>query len=151
MTGGLGQPNSLAVDVERHEVCWSEAGEGPRSARLECVGASGGARRTVITLSPVNPTLTHISNLALATQGEAPYGLAVVGESLVWTDWGRPGLQRADRTTGARQPALPYTLSHIGKPYGVAVAGPACPRLTNTCQVRPSQIYNPAEKHIGWR
>ena len=59
----------------------------------------------------------------------------MVGESLVWTDWGRPGLQRADRTTGTRQPALPYMLSHIGKPYGVAVAGPACPRLTNTCQV----------------
>ena len=37
--------------------------------------------------------------------------------------------------TGIRQPPVPYTLAHLGKPYDLVNVPEECPNLTNTCQV----------------
>ena len=44
-------------------------------------------------------------------------------------------MQRADKQTGARQPAVNYALAHIGKPYDLVNVPEECPNVSNTCQV----------------
>ena len=47
----------------------------------------------------------------------------------------RSKVQGADKMTGIRQPPVPYTLAHLGKPYDLVNVPEECPNLTNTCQV----------------
>ena len=55
----------------------------------------------------------------------------------MWTDWARRMVHRLDKMTGTRQPAIPYALAHLGKPYDLVNVPEECPNMSNTCQVRP--------------
>ena len=46
-------------------------------------------------------------------------------------------VQRADKMTGSRQPAVKYALAHLGKPYDVVNVPEECPNISNTCQGVP--------------
>ena len=119
----LGEPNSLAVDHFMYEVCWADAGSSSRGirARIDCVGVNGGGRRTIIELS----------------EGEIPYGITITENNILWTDWKKNQVQSADKMSGIRQPAVPYALSHLGKPYDLVNVPEECPNLSNTCQGEP--------------
>ena len=49
----------------------------------------------------------------------------------------RSMVQRADKMTGSRQPAVKYALAHLGKPYDVVTVPEECPNISNTCQGVP--------------
>lgn len=119
----LGEPNSLAVDFYNYEVCWADAGnkrDGIKP-RIDCIGVNGGGRRTVVELP----------------EGDFPYGIAINENSILWTDWKRKNVQRADKQSGIRQNQVKYALSHIGKPYDLVNVPEECPNISNTCQGQP--------------
>jgi len=120
---GLGEPNSLTVDFYNYDVCWADAGskrDGIK-AKIDCIGVNGGGRRTVVELA----------------EGDFPYGITITENSILWTDWNRKLVQRADKQTGARQPSVNYALAHIGKPYDLVNVPEECPNVSNTCQGQP--------------
>jgi len=120
---GLGEPNSLAVDFFMYEVCWADAGSKVKGIkpRIDCIGVNGGGRRTIIELDEFS----------------VPYGIAISENNIMWTDWKKDKVHRADKMTGAVQPSVSYALSHLGKPYDVVNVPEECPNLSNTCQGVP--------------
>eukprot|EP00092_Neocalanus_flemingeri_P000676 GFUD01000718.1.p1 GENE.GFUD01000718.1~~GFUD01000718.1.p1 ORF type:complete len:1537 (-),score=283.11 GFUD01000718.1:154-4470(-) len=123
VNSGLGEPNSLSVDFYNYDVCWADAGskrDGIKP-RIDCIGVNGAGRRTVVEL----------------TEGDFPYGITITENSILWTDWNRKLVQRADKQTGVRQPAVNYALAHIGKPYDLVNVPEECPNISNTCQGQP--------------
>merc|ERR550519_1489457 len=100
---GIGEPNSIAVDYHSHQVCWVDAGkpEWNISPKIDCIGATGSGRRTVVELKP----------------GEYPYGITITDNTIIWTDWKKKYLHRVDKQTGQRQSSIPYRLATLGRPY----------------------------------
>jgi hypothetical protein len=81
---GLGWPNSLALDYEGKQLFWADA----QLNRIETSDLLGGHRKTIISDTP------H------------PFGLAVYGQYVYWTDWQTRSVSRALSTNGSNEEAL---------------------------------------------
>lgn len=104
-------PNSLAIDYERDEVCWADAG----TKSIECIGISSAARRTVVSNSSY------------------PFGLAMSEDNYFWTDWASHKVESASRPDGAARPAKDVPLGGSGKMYGLVVVPETCRRMSSPC------------------
>ncbi|XP_034249826.1 nidogen [Thrips palmi] len=119
-------PNSLAIDFDRDELCWADAG----TKSIECIGISSAIRRTVVA------NVTY------------PFGLAMSEDNYFWTDWQSHKVESASRPEGAPRPAKDVPLGGSGKMYGLVVVPEACKRMQNPCgwqrgYCNPDQICLP--------
>jgi len=121
------EPNSIAVDLFNYEVCWTDAGDQSNNIKpkIDCIGANGSARRTVIELSI----------------GDYPYGIAITESSILWTDWKRKYVHSVDKRTGGNRRSIPYMLANTGRPYDLVNIPVECPNLSNSCQGQPCGLY----------
>uniref|UniRef100_A0A1B6D9X9 Nidogen n=1 Tax=Clastoptera arizonana TaxID=38151 RepID=A0A1B6D9X9_9HEMI len=99
-------PNSLAIDFDQNELCWTDAG----TKNIDCIGIDSGIRRTVV------------SNCSY------PFGLAITFEKYYWTDWITQKVESAWKHTGASAGSLLVPPSGAGKLYGIAAVNDNCPR-----------------------
>ncbi|KFM57611.1 Low-density lipoprotein receptor-related protein 4, partial [Stegodyphus mimosarum] len=72
-------PNCLAIDQERKKLYWTDAG----TRTIEMSDYDGRNRQVLISLD-----LPH------------PFGLALHGNRIYWTDWTEHTIQSADKVTG---------------------------------------------------
>ncbi|KAE8752468.1 hypothetical protein FOCC_FOCC000590 [Frankliniella occidentalis] len=119
-------PNSLAIDFDRDELCWADAG----TKSIECIGISNAVRRTVV------------SNCSY------PFGLAMSEDNYFWTDWESHRVESASRPEGAIRPAKEVPLGGSGKMYGLVLVPEECRRMSNPCgwqrgYCNPDQICLP--------
>ena len=75
----VGKPNSLILDFQRYQLCWTDGGSSQRYDRpevqpkIECMNMNGGGRRPLLTLE----------------KGQIPYGIALTPNNVFYTDWTR--------------------------------------------------------------
>ncbi|XP_059485330.1 nidogen [Neocloeon triangulifer] len=105
-------PNSLAVDAERDELCWADAG----TKKIECIGVRNGYRRTVV------------------SECKYPFSLAISNTHYYWTDWETKKVEAALRPNGQRVTALDVPLGSSGNLFGAVVVPDSCPVFYTTCQ-----------------
>eukprot|EP00095_Tigriopus_kingsejongensis_P011902 maker-scaffold111_size354240-snap-gene-1.11 protein:Tk11902 transcript:maker-scaffold111_size354240-snap-gene-1.11-mRNA-1 annotation:"low-density lipoprotein receptor-related protein 6-like" len=113
----IGRPNSLAVDAEKYQICWTDGGSPLMPGRaevfpkIECMEMYGGSsRRPVVQL-----------------ENSAPYGLTLTKSHVYWTDWKNPNVHGAHKESGERLPSLPHVLDMMGRPFGLVSVQNSCP------------------------
>ncbi|CAG2055236.1 unnamed protein product [Timema podura] len=105
-------PNSLAIDFDRDELCWADAG----TKSIECVGIGNLAQRTVV------------ANCSY------PFGLTISHNSYYWTDWQTQRVESAERPSGKLNQGVDVPLGGSGKLYGIVAVPEHCHRQSNVCQ-----------------
>lgn len=105
-------PNSLAVDAERNELCWADAG----TKKIECIELSQNYRRVV------------------ASELNYPFSLAISPTHYYWTDWVSKKVEAALRPGGEREQALDVPLGSSGNLFGAVVVPNTCPVIYSACQ-----------------
>ena len=105
-------PNMLTIDFTAGDICWTDAG----LARLECVSLSGSNRRVVY------------------TPARYPFGLALQGGLLFWTDWASNTVERAS-LRGGQATTLSIPAGGNGKVYDIVNVPKRCPDISNACAV----------------
>ncbi|XP_054154172.1 nidogen-like [Oppia nitens] len=108
----LGLPNNLALDYDRNDLCWTDAG----LHRIECIDLYSNSRRVIHT-----PTAY-------------PFDLSIVGNSIYWTDWEMKSIQKVDRTGGSAE-LLELPLGGNGRLYSIVNIPRHCPRISNHCAI----------------
>uniref|UniRef100_A0AAV2M5F0 EGF-like domain-containing protein n=1 Tax=Knipowitschia caucasica TaxID=637954 RepID=A0AAV2M5F0_KNICA len=108
-------PNGLAIDHRAEKLYFSDA----TLDKIERCEYDGSRRYVVLKNEPVHP-----------------FGLAVYGEYLFWTDWVRRAVLRADKFTGAEMKVLRADIPQ--QPMGIiAVAND-----TNSCEFSQCRVNN---------
>nr|CAD7444675.1 unnamed protein product [Timema bartmani] len=105
-------PNSLAIDFDRDELCWADAG----TKSIECVGIGNLVQRTVV------------ANCSY------PFGLTISHSSYYWTDWQTQRVESAERPSGKLNQGVDVPLGGSGKLYGIVAVPEHCHRQSNVCQ-----------------
>ncbi|CAH1124061.1 unnamed protein product [Ceutorhynchus assimilis] len=106
-------PNSLAIDYDTEELCYSDAG----TKKIECVQID---TRRVQTIA-VNCTY--------------PFGIAITDKMVYWSDWISKKIERVDKHSLNRLPPLNVPAGGSGnKLFGLAAVPNSCPALANICQ-----------------
>nr|CAD7429100.1 unnamed protein product [Timema monikensis] len=105
-------PNSLAIDFDRDELCWADAG----TKSIECVGIGNLVQRTVV------------ANCSY------PFGLTISHNSYYWTDWQTQRVESAERPSGKLNKGVDVPLGGSGKLYGIVAVPEHCHRQSNVCQ-----------------
>ncbi|KAB7498329.1 Low-density lipoprotein receptor-related protein 4 [Armadillidium nasatum] len=96
-------PNGLAIDWSTSELFWTDA----KLDHIQAIRLDGRDRRTVVTGKEVN----H------------PYGVAVLGDWVYWTDWESKTLHKAKKNSGTR--ITPLRTGHAGLMDLKAFPGPS--------------------------
>lgn len=79
----LGLPNNLAIDYDRNDLCWTDAG----LHRIECIDLYGNSRRIVHTPTGLTPNrFLFDTNFGFPSKAY-PFDLTINGNSIYWTDW----------------------------------------------------------------
>ncbi|XP_072033433.1 uncharacterized protein [Amphiura filiformis] len=86
---GLGWPNGIALDLTENYIYWCDA----LTNKIERSGLTGENRTTVIDFGDPGFTV-H------------PFGIAVHGSYLYWTDWKQRSLLRANKADGSRNQTI---------------------------------------------
>uniref|UniRef100_H9H785 LDL receptor related protein 1 n=1 Tax=Monodelphis domestica TaxID=13616 RepID=H9H785_MONDO len=108
-------PNGLAIDHRAEKLYFSDA----TLDKIERCEYDGSHRYVILKSEPVHP-----------------FGLAVYGEHIFWTDWVRRAVQRANKYVGSDMKLLRVDIPQ--QPMGiVAVAND-----TNSCELSPCRINN---------
>ncbi|XP_041365332.1 low-density lipoprotein receptor-related protein 4-like [Gigantopelta aegis] len=92
MRKNLTWPNGLAIDYEKNRLYWTDAG----SKVIESSTLEGHDRKSIIPLS-----LQH------------PFGLALWGDIMYWTDWQTKSIHYANKFTGLEQGILLADMGHL--------------------------------------
>lgn len=100
----------LAIDFRTHDICWTDAGH----KRIECANLNGENRRVVF------------------TPAEYPFGLAIAGDYLFWSDWKANTVMKVHRNGGELE-ALTLPPGGNGKVYDVVTIPKDCPQMSNAC------------------
>ncbi|XP_067654975.1 low-density lipoprotein receptor-related protein 4-like [Haliotis asinina] len=85
-------PNGLAIDYDKSRLYWTDAGE----KTIESCSLHGAERKSVIALG-----LHH------------PFGLALKGSLMYWTDWETQSIHYANKYTGSERGVLMWDLGHL--------------------------------------
>lgn len=108
-------PNGLAIDHRAEKLYFSDA----TLDKIERCEYDGSHRYVILKSEPVHP-----------------FGLAVYGEHIFWTDWVRRAVQRANKYVGSDMKLLRVDIPQ--QPMGIiAVAND-----TNSCELSPCRINN---------
>ncbi|XP_042909584.1 low-density lipoprotein receptor-related protein 4 [Parasteatoda tepidariorum] len=103
-------PNCLAIDQERKKLYWTDAG----TRTIEMVDYDGRNRQVLISLA-----LPH------------PFGLALYGDSIYWTDWTEHNIQSANKVSGKDRKIIFQGLEIL---LDVHVFHRQRPNVTNECK-----------------
>ncbi|XP_047002161.1 nidogen isoform X1 [Schistocerca americana] len=104
-------PNSLAIDFERDELCWADAG----TKSIACIGISTSQQRTIV------------------ANASYPFGLTISPDNYYWTDWNTNKIESAQRPYGQRNPSLEVPLGGSGKLYDIVAVPEECIRASSSC------------------
>ncbi|XP_072597864.1 prolow-density lipoprotein receptor-related protein 1 isoform X2 [Vulpes vulpes] len=108
-------PNGLAIDHRAEKLYFSDA----TLDKIERCEYDGSHRYVILKSEPVHP-----------------FGLAVYGEHIFWTDWVRRAVQRANKYVGSDMKLLRVDIPQ--QPMGIiAVAND-----TNSCELSPCRVNN---------
>ena len=102
VTGNLGSPNGLTIDLATDHLYWADA----KLDNIEKSDLNGGNRQLIATSSVAD---IH------------PYGLAVFENVLYWTDWNAKSILRFNLSSGNHQ----IIVNGLQKPMDIHVFDPA--------------------------
>ncbi|XP_063967314.1 sushi, von Willebrand factor type A, EGF and pentraxin domain-containing protein 1-like [Lytechinus pictus] len=89
-------PNGIALDVDAGKLYWGDA----KIDRIERVNLDGTGREMIVNLAP---------------RGH-PYGVAIYGDHVYWSDWKKYGLMRANKNNGSgMEEAGPQTFTRVSE------------------------------------
>ena len=108
VTSGLGWPNSLTLDYDGRHLFWADA----KFNRIETSDLLGGGRVTLISSTP------H------------PFGLAIYGRYIYWTDWQTRSVSRALSANGSNEEVLQDSIQGL---MGITVVSKTRQAGSNPC------------------
>ena len=91
VTEGLTWPNGLSIDLFADRIYWNDA----KRKLIESADLTGNERRVIV------------------EKVEHPYGLAVVGDFVYWSDWHERALLRAKKSDGKNRKVVLENLEGI--------------------------------------
>lgn len=112
----------LTIDFHTSDICWTDAG----LHRIECASLTGSNRRVVY------------------TPAEYPFGLAIKGDLIFWTDWKSNTVERASRR-GGQAVSLKVPAGGNGKMYDIITVPRQCPQMSNACAISNGGCRPPAD------
>ncbi|XP_038049226.1 prolow-density lipoprotein receptor-related protein 1-like [Patiria miniata] len=115
ITTEIQMPNGIVVDHLASKLFWCDA----RLDKIERTNLDGTNRVVILPLEPVHP-----------------FGLAVLGESIYWTDWVKRSVIRANKYTGGDVVVLQSKLRQ--QPMGLVIVS----EDVSDCTQWPCQLYN---------
>ena len=123
----VGMPNALALDFENRQLCWTDGGAKQTILRpeitpkIECINLDGSNRNPMIELQ----------------SGSKPYGITLSAKQVFWTDWTKPNVHVASRSSGQEMRPLSHIFAAMGKPYAVRAIPSECPQGNGPFFSRP--------------
>ena len=118
----LSLPNMLAIDFKSNDLCWTDAG----LHRIECSSLGDRSRRVVY------------------TPASYPFGLAIQGDLLFWTDWQSNSVERVS-LRGGQAVSLRIPVGGNGRVYDIVTVPKECPDVRNACSSENGGCQSPAD------